>query len=397
MLAVDTTTTSGTNANTGIQRVTRELTKCLTNLCPTQPIRFDSSSKSWKIPEGKDHVRIFHQEDLKPSHRRGSRVTFWSTIKKLFKPKNSFLHTQTSLGSGFIEPEIFNNQVHHSLRTLLPRISGPSLAIYYDATPLTLPEFSTRSNTKRFPEYLLQLLQFDGIAAISESSKEELQSYWGWLGLKKHPIIRAIPLGVDLAHTRSMPSFTQDQEIKILCVGSIEGRKNQLSLLKAADVLWQHGTQFKLTLVGLASRSTGWAAIRLIKDLQKKGRPLEWLGPRSEKELQHQYAKCHFTVYPSISEGFGLPVLESLKHGKPCICSSQGAIGENSTKGGCLILENTNPKQIADAIERLLKDGALFRRLRKEARKLNFRTWSDYAKDILDFHSELNLMNEEST
>ena len=95
--------------------------------------------------------------------------------------------------------------------------------------------------------------------------------------------------------------------------------------------------------------------------------------------------------------GFGLPVLESLKHGKPCICSSQGAIGENSTKGGCLILENTTPKQIADAIERLLKDAALFRRLRKEARKLNFRTWSDYAKDILDFHSELNLMNEEST
>ena len=129
-----------------------------------------------------------------------------------------------------------------------------------------------RSNTKRFPEYLLQLLQFDGVAAISESSKEELQSYWGWLGVKKYPILRAIPLGVDLAHTRSIPSFTQDQEIKILCVGSIEGRKNQLSLLKAADVLWQHGKQFKLTLIGLANRSTGWAAIRLIKDLRKKGR-----------------------------------------------------------------------------------------------------------------------------
>ena len=397
MLAVDTTTTSGTNANTGIQRVTRELTKCLTNLRPTQPIRFDSSSKSWKIPDKKDRVRIFHQEDLKPSHRRGSKVTFWSKIIQLFKSKNSFLPTPTSLVSGFIEPEIFNNQVHHSLRTFLPRISGPSLAIYYDATPLTLPEFSTRSNTKRFPEYLLQLLQFDGVAAISESSKEELQSYWSWLGLKKHPLIRAIPLGVDLAHTRSIPSFTQDQEIKILCVGSIEGRKNQLSLLKAADALWQNGKQFKLTLIGLANRSTGWATIRLIKDLQKRGRPLAWLGPRSEKELQQHYATCHFSVYPSISEGFGLPVLESLKHGKPCICSGQGAIGEISTKGGCLILENTTPKQIAEAMERLLQNGALYRRLRKEARKLNFRTWSDYAKDILDFHSELKLMNEEST
>ena len=58
MLAVDTTTTSGTNANTGIQRVTK-LTKCLTNLRPTQPIRFDSSSKSWKIPDKKDRVRFF--------------------------------------------------------------------------------------------------------------------------------------------------------------------------------------------------------------------------------------------------------------------------------------------------------------------------------------------------
>ena len=70
-----------------------------------------------------------------------------------------------------------------------------------------------------------------------------------------------------------------------------------------------------------------------------------------------------------------------------------GAIGEISTKGGCLILKNTTPKQLLKQWKGYFKMANFTEDFEKIKQ---FRTWSDYAKDILDFHSEL-LMNEEST
>ena len=66
---------------------------------------------------------------------------------------------------------------------------------------------------------------------------------------------------------------------------------------------------------------------------------------------------CHFTVYPSLAEGFGLPIIES---GKPCICSNLGAIGEISTKGGCLTVDSPTPTNLTCSMAKLLKDDSLY-------------------------------------
>ena len=390
MLAVDTTTTSGTRANTGIQRVTRELTKGLSNLCTVQPLIHDPGTGRWKEPDRKALARIFHQEDLKPGRRRGIRGKPWTSLQQLLEPGRPTRSPIPSKLTGFIEPEIFNDRVHHGLGGYLERVNGPSLALYYDSTPLKLPELSPRKNTGQFPVYLRQLLQFDAVAAISESSKDELDSYWNWLGIRTRPVVEAIPLAVDLAHFRTLPPQDHAGSRKVLCVGSIEGRKNQVALLQAAEKLWENGHAFDLVLLGLASRSTSGQALELLNELQGKGRSVKWMGPSSENDLRTQYATCHFTVYPSLAEGFGLPVLESLKHGKPCICSSQGAIGEISTQGGCHTVEQPTPNQLAGAMEQLLTDQNHYEELQQEARGRDFRTWSDYAKDIFEFHKSLS-------
>ena len=389
MLAVDTTVTSRTRANTGVQRVTREFTKCLSNICDVQPLCYNQGIQRWQVPAKGSLVRIFHQEDLSPSRRRGSRSRPWTVLQKLLEPRNYSRTIPPFPLAGFIEPEIFTPQIHKALQGFLQYVNGPSLALYYDATPLKLPELSPRGNTGRFPAYLRQLLHFNGIAAISETSKQELLGFWKWMGINEHPPVEAIPLAVDLAHHRTLSTKPEKRMPTVLCVGTIEGRKNQISPLQAADSLWEKGQRFKLTLLGLASRSTSNPATTFLDKLLAKGRPVEWLGPRSENDLRTQYATCHFTVYPSLAEGFGLPVLESLKHGKPCICSSQGAIGEVSTKGGCLTVDHPSPTQLAAAIEKLLTDSKLHEQLRTEARERHFRTWSDYASDILQFHKSL--------
>jgi glycosyltransferase involved in cell wall biosynthesis len=82
-------------------------------------------------------------------------------------------------------------------------------------------------------------------------------------------------------------------------------------------------------------------------------------------------------------EGFGLPILESLWHGKPCVCGGNGALGEAARGGGCLIVDQTSADAIARGIKRLLRDPATYAQLRGEARTRKFRSWSDYIEKLL--------------
>jgi len=109
---------------------------------------------------------------------------------------------------------------------------------------------------------------------------------------------------------------------------------------------------------------------------------LRYDGPVTDAALGAAYAQATFTVYPSLIEGFGLPVLESLAHGRPCICSGRGALGESARGGGCLTLERVAPADLAAAISHLLGAPAERARLTAEARARRFRTWSDYAADL---------------
>ena len=119
--------------------------------------------------------------------------------------------------------------------------------------------------------------------------------------------------------------------------------------------------------------------------LQRRGRPLQWLRHINDDALHQVYRSCRFTVYPSLMEGFGLPIAESLWHGKPVVCGGNGALGEIARDGGCLLVDQTNEDDLGSAIEKLLRDDQLYARLREEARNRTFRSWSDYTKDLLGY------------
>ena len=162
--------------------------------------------------------------------------------------------------------------------------------------------------------------------------------------------------------------------------------KNHLNLLRALETLWQEGLNFSVNLVGQSDPSWTPKVVQSIKHLQNKNRPLQWLMHIDQNTLEEIYSSCSFTVYPSLYEGFGLPILESLIRGKPCICGKNGALGEVSTAGGCLTVSNQNdPTQLADAIRKLLTDSSILERLKTEASRRNFGSWKEYSIDLLDF------------
>ena len=124
----------------------------------------------------------------------------------------------------------------------------------------------------------------------------------------------------------------------VLIVGSHEPRKNHVAVLLAAERLWREGSAFHLVFVG----STGWRSERfdgLVGRLVAAGRSVQVLRRVSEETLWAAYRAARFTVFPSLAEGFGLPVAESLASGTPVVTSNFGSMAEIGQAGGALLVD----------------------------------------------------------
>lgn len=392
---LDLSHTSHTRARTGIQRVARSLWR---ELGPAAaPITYDPHQRTWRP------LDPWELQNLATDSFSQKRGASWPVTAQLRGHTRRLLGTSALSSqpsalspSGLLLPELFTSTVAAQLPALFAATTGPRAAVFHDAIALKFPELTPAKTVARFPAYLRELLAFDGVAANSADSRATLLAYWDWLGipLKNRPIVTAIPLGIDpvchLIGDKPLGPSPEKSKIQnrkselptVLSVGSLEGRKNHLALLEACETLWSAGTQFELHLIGLAHPQTGRAALARVHALQAAGRPLRYSGPVTDADLAAAYAACDFTVYPSLIEGFGLPVLESLARGKPCICSAHGALGEAARDGGCILLDRVDVPSLATALARLLSTPAELTALATAARARRFRSWADYAGDI---------------
>ncbi len=380
-LLFDATHTSHTAAQTGIQRVCRTLFDELHAQGQAAPICYDPHLIGWRTLSSGE-LAVLRDRSGGTGKSRGAK---WTLGQKFSGATRRWLGKKSALppAAGLICPELFSAKVGSRLPELLPAVAGPRVAIFYDAIALKFPELTPPGTVARFPAYLRELLLFDGVAAISEDSATSLRDYWRWLGVTGTPPVHAIPLGIDHPATPATGSVAPlPVTPRLLCVCTIEGRKNHLALLEACETLWAEGLAFELQLIGLARADTAGAALARIRALQQSGRPLLFPGSVPEAELHTAYRACSFTIYPSLIEGFGMPVLESLHYGKPCVCSGRGALGESAHGGGCLPLETVDAAALAHALRRLLKNPAELAALAAAARTRHLKTWPEYAAEF---------------
>lgn len=395
---LDVSHTSHTRARTGIQRVVRSLRGALAQR--SVDVTFDPFLDAWRPLQPWERENL---ESSTPATKRGAKWPWPAKLRghagRLLSGRSkSALPTETA---GIIIPELFSAEVATSFRHLFNDSSGPRVALFHDAIALKLPELTPTKTVARYPSYLRELLQFDGIAAVSEDSRTALIEYWRWLEVPQTPVVQTITLGIDPPSNllgyrirsgepqTAAPSDTNRKAPVVLSVGSIEGRKNHLALLLACERLWAKGLPFELRLIGLAQAQTGAAALEKIRALQSAGRALRYEGAVDDATVSHAYATADVSVYPSLMEGFGLPVLESVAHGTPCICSSGGALGEAARGGGCVALEAADAESIANALERILTNPNERSRLAAEARQRSMKSWTHYATELTDWISTL--------
>jgi glycosyltransferase involved in cell wall biosynthesis len=258
--------------------------------------------------------------------------------------------------------------------------------------PLTSPETTQLGFAGVFAGNLAAVRSFDRIATISQAAATE---YSGWramltaIGLTG-PAIASVPLPVegeepteeDLSEARAR--FLLDPLPLVLVVGSHEPRKNHLAVLHAAELLWREGVSFSLSFVGGNSWNSA-AFSRRLTELQRGGRPVDTESRLSDGQLWAAYRLARCTVFPSLNEGFGLPVAESLAAGTPAITSDFGSMLEIAADGGALTVDPHDDHALADALRQLLTDDALHTRLHRAALARPPRTWDMYADEVWDF------------
>ncbi|HYP16765.1 MAG TPA: glycosyltransferase family 1 protein, partial [Opitutus sp.] len=380
MLLIDLTHTSHTPARTGIQRVARALHQNLTGRA--LPVTRDPFLGAWRPLEAWELANLARSRGGHKRKAEWPRLAKWRGRLRRALGRTP-RHAVQGEFDGLIAPELFGPRVARDYPKLFPHVRGPRVALFLDAIPLRFPELTPPGTVARFPAYLQELLMFDGIAAISEESRDSLVSYWRWLGAANPPPVVALPLGVDeVAYQPARDTTASKPKPIVLSVGTLEGRKNHLALLDACEALWARGVVFELRIIGHVNAETGGAALARLRTLQSSGRPLRFDGPATDETIREAYAECAFTIYPSIAEGFGLPVIESLAHGTPCVCSACGALGEISRHGGCVPLESLDPSAIGAAIEDLLARPAELAQLSVAARQRRFKSWADYTREL---------------
>jgi glycosyltransferase involved in cell wall biosynthesis len=118
----------------------------------------------------------------------------------------------------------------------------------------------------------------------------------------------------------------------------------------------------------------------------KLGRPIQSLRALSDHMLWAAYRIAHCTVFPSLNEGFGLPVAESLAAGTPVITSNFGSMQDivlvDGEPLGGLLVDPRDDDSVTEALRTMLTDGEVYERLKDETGRRPVRTWDDYASEL---------------
>jgi glycosyltransferase involved in cell wall biosynthesis len=220
----------------------------------------------------------------------------------------------------------------------------------YDLIPVLLPHACRAEVADVFPRYYADVAWVaDHVVCISRSSQADFERYVDAISAPKPPT-SVITLGSTLDAPTGAPAEAPVTGRYVLFVSTIERRKNHEVLYRALVRLAEQGRAELPTLVFVGMR--GWGVDDLMNDLKRDPRvrgKVVHLEHVTDAQLTALYAGAAFTVFPSLYEGWGLPVAESLAHGKFCLSSNTSSLPE---VGGDLV-EALDPWDVQAWAQRL--------------------------------------------
>lgn len=310
-----------------------------------------------------------------PSHRRAHVVRRLAIRDKL-----------VFLGSSQLPLQLRQMAIQH-------RDSGGEVVQFmHDLIPHLAPQFFPTDHVSSHRQFLDDArLYTSRFFCVSHSTEDDLRT----LTFRTTPRITTIPLAHEFAgfqrgqrnvaaSSREVLAFTQ-KHTYVLCVGTIEIRKNGARLLKAwQNVLKQQSMRTAPPPHLVFAGKLGWQIQEFLEVLH--GDPdlaqhVTLLSNCTDQDLAHLYEHCLFSVYPSLYEGWGLPVGESAWFQRLCLASASSSIPE--VCGDLMIY--FNPEDVIDLtlkLNHLIENPAIVADKEEAIGQAHLRTWQSVARDV---------------
>ena len=305
-LYIDIAVISRHDAGTGIQRVVRALALAL----------IEEASGQWDL------------RFVAANRRRGYHIISWP------EPEAPFIGDRTEIkarpGDVFLGLDFSLDTVRFHRRQLarFRRDGGSLWFLVCDLLPAERPEWFSPNNIVRYKAWLeILAVTADGFLCISQQTQDDLKRILkADFGLEEGYLSSVLPMGWSIKESMLQAALVgEEPPVRFdttqpfsLMVGTLEPRKGHADILAAFDELWRQGSDERLVLVG----RMGWATEDLrhaIRSHPEHGGKMLWFDDVEDSELERIYQACQGVIIGSHAEGFGLPLIEALGHGKPVL------------------------------------------------------------------------------
>lgn len=284
----------------------------------------------------------------------------------------------------------------HSNTFCVPRIRDKKKRVVvtvYDTSVVTNPECHKKLNIVHCTSGIKEAVQYaDRIIAISEHTKRDIIKYFNApeelitvTHLAAGPEYREVK---DAAAIRQAKNKYSLPENYILFVGSLEPRKNIKGLLKAYSIIPAGMRKaFPLVIAG----AKGWLNSDIPPLLASLGikESVRFTGYIDSADISALYSGAVLFVYPSLYEGFGLPILEAMSCGTPVVTSNTSSMPEVAGDAA-LLVDPLNAEELAFGMETVLEKESLRVEMKKKglARAASF-SWDRCAKETVEVYRKV--------
>lgn len=336
----------------------------------------------------KDHnyrLTVLHHASLAGSHGLFSivdeRLSFLRSPVPVIGPKRDLLIYAT------LRKKIAQYDIYHCLGSYLPAfgLGIPSIVTVHDLKYLVFPELFDNWFKARYYGWIIRrgAEKATRIIAVSAATKLDLTAH-GIPAGKISVIHEASTLSVRDLPSPGVRARSRDEPF-FLYVGDCRPHKNIGRILEAYRILVRQMGSSSPQFVFIGSR------IANLFEEHCAGSPgkITFLDTVSEQTLINLYKEAIALVYPSLYEGFGLPILEAMSLGTPVITSNRSAMPEVAGNAAILV-DPLNVKQISDAMVAIVRDKGMRARFRMLGiRRARSFSWQKAARETLSLYGTM--------
>lgn len=373
-LYIDITDFYATDFLTGIQRVVREVVVRLLKMEEFEVVLFSwlNTEDELCVLSNDDFLKCYDEDSLKKSKIRIVKRIFPADLEK---------------GGVLFDVDAVWNGNCHPRFDVLSRLSKQGVlisAFVHDVLPITNPEFFGASVPGFYSYIAANLCYADCLIASTQVTVDKLMNLANRYGAPT-PCCSVSWLGSDFKSKRKAEGVSKKaQNIAskgkyILCVGTLEPRKNHKLVLDAYD---RKLSKIGLNLVFAGRR--GWCVddfLARVDNHPKKDKGFYFLEGENDATIDYLYQNAWAVVFPTFDEGFGLPLVEALLHGCPCVASDVPVMRE---VGGSFC-DYVNPESSESLEETLLgyfETPEKYENLKRRANEFKPFLWDDVAERI---------------